>query len=261
MRTMLRVLMAAIAVTAWTSPASAQQSRCADCHFATPNAPNPRHLADWDRSPHARNDVGCEKCHGGNPDTFERFLAHAPIIRRGNPECRTDVQNLPDTCGRCHLGERLAFQKSHHAAMLKGGDLRAPSCATCHGEVAAYLPSPKQLESECRECHGPKAAQPRPEYVSNARRMLEDIADVRASLDAAKTLIKRIKNKTDRARFDEQYRNAEVPIIETVREAHAFVFDRARERLGVARQRAAALLESLANPRSTSTASSTRQEP
>jgi hypothetical protein len=40
------------------------------------------------------------------------------------------------------------------------------------------------------------------------------------------------------------------------------VFDRARERLAIARQRAAALLESLANPRArTSPISSMPQEP
>ena len=51
----------------FVAPASAQQaSRCADCHFAQNNAPAQDHLFDWDRSPHGRNRVGCDKCHGGN---------------------------------------------------------------------------------------------------------------------------------------------------------------------------------------------------
>ena len=47
----------------------AQQSRCADCHFASPNNPRPNHVSTWDRSPHGRNGVGCEKCHRGDSTT------------------------------------------------------------------------------------------------------------------------------------------------------------------------------------------------
>jgi hypothetical protein len=243
------IVLATAAVLMWVSPARAQQSRCADCHLATPGAPNARHVSDWDRSPHGRHNIGCEKCHGGNPDTFESLLAHMRIVRPGHPERWTDARNLPDTCGRCHIGERIAFEKSRHFALLRGGDPRAPSCPTCHGDVAAYLPSPKQLESECRTCHGVRAPHARPEYPIAARHMLEGVVDVRAALDAARTLIKRVKDKHERARLEEIYRNAEVPVIETVREAHAFVFDRAEERLAVAKARAGDLLETLANPR------------
>lgn len=242
----LATVMLALVVPAAT-PAYAQQSRCADCHFATPNAPNPRHVSDWDLSAHGRNDVGCEKCHGGDPSTFERFPAHASILRPGNVERPTSPRNLPRTCGRCHTGEYAAFRASRHLELLQSGDTHAPTCATCHGEVAAYLPSPKALERECRGCHGAGKPHANPLVVTRARQLLEGVVDVRASLGAARSLIKRIKSGPEKQKFEELYRQAEVPIIEAVDEAHAFVFDNAEERLAVARKRTGALLEQLAN--------------
>jgi len=65
-----------------------QNSRCADCHFAEANPPNPDHLFDWDRSPHARNNVGCESCHGGNSAVFESFLAHRGVLSSTDKKSR-----------------------------------------------------------------------------------------------------------------------------------------------------------------------------
>ena len=63
------------------NPVSAQQtSRCADCHYAQGQVPAPDHLFAWDRSPHASNNVGCDKCHGGNSTVFEATLAHRGIL-------------------------------------------------------------------------------------------------------------------------------------------------------------------------------------
>ena len=75
-------LLASLLVSA--SPAESQQSRCADCHFANPLAPAADHLADWDLSAHSRNNVGCEKCHGGDASTFEKSLAHRGILNSAN---------------------------------------------------------------------------------------------------------------------------------------------------------------------------------
>lgn len=53
------------------------RSNCADCHVANVyTAPASNHLDEWSRSPHGRNSVGCERCHGGDPGTFERLQAH-----------------------------------------------------------------------------------------------------------------------------------------------------------------------------------------
>src|SRR3972149_3774571 len=78
-------------------PALAQKSRCADCHFSRPEAPNLEHLADWDRSTHGRNNVGCERCHGGDATTFEPFLAHRGILNSTNPASPVNLLNLSET--------------------------------------------------------------------------------------------------------------------------------------------------------------------
>ena len=146
-------------------PAFAQQSAnasaCADCHFAAVAPPAPEHVAEWDNSAHSRNNVGCEKCHGGDPTTFESLPAHRGILGSANPASPVNRQNLPRTCGTCHAGPLAAFQKSRHFALLEKGDTNVPVCATCHGAAGFNRPSPKALEASAR-CHGPKGIAPRP---------------------------------------------------------------------------------------------------
>ena len=49
------------------------------------------------------------------------------------------------------------------------------------------------------------------------------------------------------ARFEEMYRQAEVPVIEARNAGHELVFDNLTERLDRARQHAGALMDALAN--------------
>lgn len=96
--------------------AAAPVSRCAECHFANFfDVPQSAHLGEWQRSAHARHDVGCERCHGGA------------------------------------LG---AFRRSRHAALVEQGDLRSPSCSTCHGAMSTRVPSLAAFEAQCARCHG-----------------------------------------------------------------------------------------------------------
>jgi hypothetical protein len=140
----------------WAAPALAQTSpsRCADCHVSRPDAPGERHVADWDTSPHGRNAIGCETCHGGNASTFEPVPAHQGILHFSNSASPVARVNLPGTCGKCHTGAFAAFQKSRHYELVRAGNRDAPTCATCHGEVGAQLLSPRQLEGRCAGCHG-----------------------------------------------------------------------------------------------------------
>lgn len=230
-------------------PATAfgQRSRCADCHFANLDAPS-YHLDEWDRSPHGRSDVGCEKCHGGDATTFELLQAHRGLLRSSNPASPANRRNLPQTCGACHTGQFVEFQKSRHFELLKEGESEGPTCSTCHTSMGVYLPSPKRLAADCNRCHGQGKTAPRPGYAENGQALLEQIRDVRHLLNQAEPLIGRVKNQAERAALEEQYRQAEVPLVEAVHAGHSFVFDRLQERLGVARQRSETLLEKIANP-------------
>ena len=231
------------------SSALAQSTSCVDCHYADPSTPARDHLADWERSAHARANVGCESCHGGNASSYEASLAHRglrPSSDRRSPVHRT---NLPATCGRCHAGPFVSFQKSHHFVMLQRGDRRVPTCTTCHDAVGSQLPSPKALEAECQRCHGPKGTAPRVERAAAARTLVEAVADSRELLKAARPFLDRMPDIPRRAHLRAAYEQAEVPLIEAGRSVHEFVFDNLKERLATARQRIDALMGELVNPR------------
>ena len=164
-----------------------------------------------------------------------------------NPASPVNRVNLPKTCGTCHTGPFVAFQKSKHYRMLREADVRGPTCTTCHGEVAAGLLSPRALEGQCNECHGAGTKVPRPEYPVNARILMTDVRAVRTTLREASSLIKRIKDKGDRAKFEEAWQQAEVPLIEARNAGHEFVFDNLKERLDRAKARADVLMDRLAN--------------
>jgi hypothetical protein len=244
------VVVAVASIAVWAGPASARQvvSRCADCHIARPDAPGERHVSDWDRSPHGRANVGCERCHGGNPTTFEPFQAHQGILHFNNPASPVARINLPGTCGSCHAGPFTAFQKSRHYELVRSGNREAPTCATCHDEVGAYLLSPRQLEGRCASCHGAGRVAPNTDRAPEGRLMLEGIRDARALLKEANSFIAKISDKTRRARLEADAQQAAVPLKEATDAGHAFVFTGLQERLNVARQRIAALYERLANP-------------
>lgn len=257
MSALSRVLIAG-AVMAMASVVSAQaqqRSRCADCHVANAGSSIPnwsgfalRHLQDYESSPHGRNNVGCERCHGGNPNTFENFLAHKDMLPPISPASPANRVNLPRTCGTCHAGPFVAFQNSQHYKLLQAGDTRGPTCSTCHGEVGAHLLSPSSLSNQCSQCHGAGRPQARPGRAEDAKLLMGEARDVRAELKEAQSLIRRIKNQELRAKYEEQWRQAEVPLIEARNAGHEFVFDNLKERLERARQRTDALMTALANP-------------
>lgn len=235
------------ALQAGSSQAQTTPSRCADCHFANPRSVSRWHLAEWDHSAHGRAGVGCEKCHGGDPSTFESFLAHQGILSAQNPASPVNRVNLPKTCGGCHPGPFAAFQKSRHYDLLREGDLDTPTCVTCHGNVGAFLLSPKSLYAECADCHAAGKVAPRGDFPSEGKIVLTSVREVRASLDEAAALIKRVKDKVRRESLETELEDARAPLLEAVHSAHMFVFDRMQDRLFMARQRADMLRERLAN--------------
>jgi hypothetical protein len=230
-------------------PSQAQESSCADCHFANPHAdPFPEHTFDWESSAHGRNRVGCEKCHGGDPTTFESFLAHRGILTSRNPASATHRTSLPRTCGGCHTGPFVAFQKSRHYELLREGSGDGPTCATCHGPVAARLLSPRSLERRCDGCHGAGGVFPNSDFAPEGRLLLDEVQAVRDLLAPVPRLLRRVEDGDRRRSLEEAYQQAQVPLAEAVQSAHAFVFDQMRERLRAAKERSEALLQRLANP-------------
>jgi nitrate/TMAO reductase-like tetraheme cytochrome c subunit len=192
--------------------------------------------------------VGCEKCHGGDATTFEPFLAHRGILNSMNPASPVNRRNLSATCGACHTGPFVGFQKSQHFALLKKGETRGPVCSTCHGAAGFHRPSARTIEAQCRQCHGPDGIAPRPERAEAARTMYEALNESRDLMKSVRPMVNRVNDKARRARLDEAYQQAEVPLIEAVEAGHQFMYDALKERLSVARKRIELLLGQLANP-------------
>jgi len=230
-----------------TAASAQQSSRCADCHFARPDAPAPDHVQDWDRSPHGRNVVGCQKCHGGDETTVEPFIAHRGLLAPSNPKSPVNRTNLPSTCGGCHVGPFVAFQDSQHYQLLQSGDRRGPTCSTCHGEVAGRLLSAKALESRCSGCHGAGEVAPRAERAREVRQLYESLSVIREQLKLAESFVKRVNDKARRRELDEALEQAQVPVTRAVNAGHRFVYDELKSALAQAQTRAEELLSRLAN--------------
>lgn len=232
----------------WTEGVMSAQNRCADCHFANPVPSMSNHVTDWDLSAHSRNRVGCDGCHGGNPSSFEANVAHRGVITPANRTSPVSRFNVVQTCGTCHTGPFVAFQKSQHFAMLQKGDTQVPTCVTCHQEVGARLLAPKSLEGQCASCHGPGKAAPRAGRPALARQMMEGVRDARATLRETRRLIDGVKDPARKKRFLDAAQQAEVPLIQATQAGHAFVYDDLEERLATAQRRIAFLRVEVSNP-------------
>ena len=245
----LSVILSAAALALGATGAAAQsQSRCADCHFANPGSVSASHLGEWDLSAHGRGNVGCETCHGGDPRSFEPFVAPKDILARPNPASPVHRANLPKTCGTCHTGPFVAFQRSKHYGLLLANDNNGPTCTTCHGEAAGVRLSPKALEGQCASCHGAGKIAPHPEFPARGRLAVEGLRETRALLKDVRNAISRVKDPARRKSFESAAQQAEVPIIEATQAGHAFVFDQLDERVATARARLTALFERVVTP-------------
>ena len=119
-------------------------SQC-DCHFAQNTVPESGPSVGSDRSPHAKNNVGCEKCHGGNSTVFESSLRIAGILNWGTRRVPCIAPTSRRRKAEAAVGPFVAFQdSSQHYQLLKTGVDRGPTCSTCHDAVADDLLSPKR---------------------------------------------------------------------------------------------------------------------
>lgn len=91
----------------------------------------------------------CSDCHGPHE-----------IRRKTDPASRVALQNVPNTCGRCHEGIAQQFRGSVHAAVLTTGRTDAPACQTCHTAHAIQQADNPQWQlsvvNQCGSCHQDK---------------------------------------------------------------------------------------------------------
>jgi hypothetical protein len=158
---------AAVTAHAAAAPAAASAAgRCGVCH--------PRERAQFENSSHAREEVRCTSCHGGDDASLAVAGAHSRGFV-GRP-ARRDVPRL---CASCHADESkmraydlpvdqyALYQISGHGRRLAAGDTRVAVCSDCHG-AHEILPAGDPASSvyitnipgTCGRCHGDRKVIP-----------------------------------------------------------------------------------------------------
>ncbi|MCC7387617.1 MAG: hypothetical protein IT431_02485 [Phycisphaerales bacterium] len=132
---------------------------CAECHEKhmkdTPGGYKPRsHIEAYFKSAHGRavaesglvNAPTCSDCH----------TAHAvhPVEHPDSPVHRDQI---PQTCGRCHVGILKIYDTSIHGQLAAEGDPDAPVCTDCHTSHEIIHPDAVAFKlasgERCGACH------------------------------------------------------------------------------------------------------------
>ena len=138
---------------------SSAAGRCGVCH--------PSERVQFERSSHARENVHCVSCHGGDDRSIDQRVAHGAGFK-GRPQ-RADIPRL---CASCHADENrmrpynlpvdqyALYQTSGHGRRLAQGDLRVAVCSDCHGPHEILAPSDPSsrvfrinVPKTCLGCH------------------------------------------------------------------------------------------------------------
>jgi len=123
----------------------ADETVCLQCHAGLSghlSAP----VADWQNSVHAENGISCHDCHGGDPTD----MAMAKSPDRGFVGA-PDYTEVPDFCGRCHIGVAEEYKAGAHGKAIEEGGAQ---CVICHGNHAVKKASLALInEEDCTRCH------------------------------------------------------------------------------------------------------------
>lgn len=126
-----------------------EENVCISCHASQTMKPDFQEITEaWQASWHAQNRISCEHCHGGDP----RDAALAMSPQRGFLGTPKD-KDVPEFCGKCHIGILTNFLESGHGKALKAGK-KAPNCVVCHGSHNIQKASIDIISEQlCTKCH------------------------------------------------------------------------------------------------------------
>jgi hypothetical protein len=135
-----------------TKPWAGQQVEenfCISCHASDKMKPEFKEIVDaWQASWHAQNKISCENCHGGDPKDAALAMSRQRGFL-GSPQ----YKDVPEFCGKCHVGILANFLESGHGKALKTGK-KAPNCVTCHGSLNIQKASIDIISEQlCTKCH------------------------------------------------------------------------------------------------------------
>lgn len=124
---------------------------------------------DWEASIHAERGIGCEFCHGGDPNAATAGPAMDSAQGWAGVPPR---ERIPALCGSCHSNvaymrqfdirtdQLQRYRESQHGKLLARGDDKVAVCTDCHGGhriLAANDPSSTvyttNVPQTCARCH------------------------------------------------------------------------------------------------------------
>lgn len=136
---------------------------CGDCHqkHAAPEpgkADGKQQVSAYLESVHGRAvteglavAATCADCHGNHR-----------ILPSSDPRSSVHRDNVPNTCGQCHVGVRETYAMSIHGEKLAAGESKAPVCTDCHtAHHIARTNTPAfmlDIVNECGTCHSQNPA-------------------------------------------------------------------------------------------------------
>ncbi len=126
-----------------------EENLCISCHASDKMKPEFKATVDaWRESWHAQNNISCENCHGGDPKDAEFAMSRQRGFV-GVPQ----YKDVPEFCGKCHIGILSHFLESGHGKALKASQ-KAPNCVTCHGSHNIQKASIDIINEQlCTKCH------------------------------------------------------------------------------------------------------------
>jgi formate-dependent nitrite reductase cytochrome c552 subunit len=138
----------------------------------------------WKGSIHAENGIACNACHGGDP----KDAANAMKKERGFLGA-PKYNDVPEFCGRCHVGVLKDYLASKHGRALATG---GPNCVVCHGNHHIVKASLELInEKSCSRCHSYERAK-------LIRGAMEETEGIIVALDARIAGYKQLGTDTDR---------------------------------------------------------------
>lgn len=135
-----------------TMPWAGTESRvntCIECHTSESMKEDLKRIPDeWRRSWHFQNNVDCQGCHGGDPEDATMSMTHVRGFE-GSP----GRAEIPDFCGKCHIGILKTYRLSGHGSGLSP-EGNTPVCVTCHGSHDIQKASINIINEQlCTQCH------------------------------------------------------------------------------------------------------------
>jgi len=135
-----------------SKPWAGEQSEedvCIECHSSEKMRPELRSVTEeWRTSWHAQNKIACHDCHGG--DSKDAALS---MSRQRGFVGTPKYAEVPEFCGKCHIGILKNYLDSGHGKALKAS-AKGPNCVSCHGSHNIQKASIDIInEQRCSKCH------------------------------------------------------------------------------------------------------------